>query len=325
MLAVHVTAHGGPEVLKAVELEPPTPGPGQVLVVSAALGVNFADIHQRRGAGKYAQPPPFVPGTEGAGTVSAVGDDVDGITVGDRVAWKVAPASYAQQVVVSAGEVLPLPDEVSFETAAAVMVQGLTAQYLVTDTYPVQPGDTVLIHAAAGGVGSMLTQMATLKGARVIATVSSAEKEALARESGAAEVIRYDQAEVSAAVRELTGGDGVAAVFDGVGADTIDASLASLRPRGHMVVYGYSSGPIPAFDVQRLNSGGSLYITRPSLVHYSRTREELLGRAHDLLGWLASGQLTVRIGGRFNLADAAAAHEAMQSRRTTGKLLLLPA
>jgi NADPH2:quinone reductase len=324
MKAVEVRRHGGPEVLELADVDTPAPADDEVLVKTAAAGVNFMDVHQRTGAGKYAESPPFVPGTEGAGEVIAVGAGVEDIGVGDRVAWKGARGSYAQQVAVAASQAIRIPEGLSDETAAASMLQGLTAQYLATSTFPVAQGDTVLVHAAAGGVGSLLTQIATLKGARVIATVSTADKEALARQDGAAEVIRYDRTELTSAVHELTGGEGVAAVFDGVGRDTFDAGLASLRPRGCMIVYGYSSGPIPPFDVQRLNAGGSLFLTRPSLVHYTRTREDLLMRTQELFGWIATGAIRIRVGARYPLADARRAHEDLEARRTTGKLLLLP-
>jgi NADPH2:quinone reductase len=320
MRAIRVERHGGPEALELAEVDAPRPGPGQVLVDVTAAGVNFIDTYQRSGV--YPVPVPFVPGGEGAGVVSALGEGVATVRPGDHVAW-LAPASYAQQTVVSADRVIPLPSGISDEVAAAVLLQGMTAHYLTTSTYEVQPGDAVLVHAAAGGVGLLLTQMVKRQGGRVIATVSSEEKAALARAAGADEVIRYDQVEFAPEVRRLTGGEGVAVAYDGVGKSTFDGSLASLRVRGMMALYGGASGQVPPFDPQRLNSGGSLFLTRPTLVHYSARREELLSRAGDLFGWIAAGQLDVRIGGRYPLAEAGRAHDDLESRRTTGKLILL--
>lgn len=322
MRAIRVERHGGPEVLVTADVETPTPGPGELLVRVAAAGVNYVDTYQR--SGLYPGATPFVPGAEGAGTVSALGPGVSGFAPGDHVAWCAAPASYAEQVVVSAERAVPVPAGMSDEVAAAAMLQGATAHYLTTSTYPVQPNDAVLVHAAAGGVGLLLTQMTKLRGGRVIGTVSSDGKAVLARQAGADEVIRYDETDFAAECRRLTGGEGVAVVYDGVGRSTFDGSLASLRRRGMLVLYGAASGPVPAFDPQRLNAGGSLFLTRPSLVHYTATREELLRRADDVLGWVADGRLTIRIGGRYPLAGARRAHEDLEGRRTTGKLLLLP-
>jgi NADPH:quinone reductase len=322
MRAIQVNSYGGPDALQVADLDASRPGPGQVLVDVAACGVNYIDTYQRSGV--YQVPLPLVLGLEGAGAVAAVGEGVTGVSVGDRVAWAAAQGSYAEKVLVEAERAIPVPDGVPDELAAAVPLQGMTAHYLTTSTYPVQPGDTVIVHAAAGGVGLLLTQMVKLRGGRVIATVSTDEKAALARQAGADEVVRYDQVDFAAEARRLTGGRGVAAVYDGVGKTTFDASLSALRPRGMMVLYGASSGPVPPFDPQRLNSGGSLFVTRPSLGHYTATREELLERARDVLGWIAAGKLDVRIGGRYPLAEAARAHEDLQSRRTTGKLLLVP-
>jgi NADPH2:quinone reductase len=322
MRAIQEQTHGGPEVLDVVDIPSPQPGPGQVLVDVAACGVNYIDTYHR--AGMYPVSLPLVLGLEGAGTIAEVGEGVAGLAVGDRVGWAAAPGSYAERAVVNASSAIPVPDGVSDEAAAAVLLQGLTAHYLATSTYPVQPGDTVIVHAAAGGVGLLLTQIVKLRGGRVIATVSTDEKAALARGAGADEVIRYDQVDFAPEARRLTGGEGVAAVFDGVGRTTFDASLASLRPRGMMALYGASSGAVPPFDPQRLNSGGSLFLTRPSLGHYTLTREELLGRADEVFGWIAAGRLDVHIGGRYPLAEASRAHEDLHGRRTTGKLLLLP-
>ncbi|HZV49066.1 MAG TPA: quinone oxidoreductase [Candidatus Dormibacteraeota bacterium] len=322
MRAIRVQRYGGPEVMELVEVDPPRPGPGQVLVRVAASGVNYVDTYQRSGI--YQVPLPLMPGVEGAGTVVEVGEGVTDLRAGDHVGWVAAPGSYAEQVVVDADRAIPLPAGISDELAAAVLLQGLTAHYLCTSTYAVREGDPVLVHAAAGGVGLLLTQMVKLRGGRVIATVSTDEKAALARDAGADEVIRYDRVDFTAEVRRLTGGEGLPVVYDGVGRTTFDGSLACLRPRGMLVLYGASSGPVPPFDPQRLNQGGSLFLTRPSLGHYTLTREELLGRAGDVLGWVTSGRLRVRIGGRYPLAEARRAHEDLQARRTTGKLLLLP-
>jgi len=324
MRAIQALRAGGPDVLELVELPDPTPGPGEVLVTAAAAGINFIDTYRR--SGLYPMPFPHVPGSEGAGVIAALGDGVTGLAVGDRIAWADAPDSYAELVRVRASRALRVPDGVDLETAAALPLQGLTAHYLATSTYPVQPGDTILVHAGAGGVGLLLTQLATARGARVITTVSTAEKEQLSRAAGAAEVIRYDllhdlTAELPGLVRELAGG-GVTVVYDGVGRATFDASLACLRPRGLMVLFGASSGPVPAFDIQRLNSGGSLYLTRPSLGHYIATTDELRGRVVDLFTAIDNGTLTVRIGRRFPLAEARAAHEALEGRATTGKVIL---
>jgi NADPH2:quinone reductase len=265
---------------------------------------------------------PLVLGSEGSGRVRVVGDGVDGLAVGDRVAWQGVPFSYAEEVAVPADAAVPVPDEVSDEVAAALLLQGLTAHYLCTSTYPVQPGDVVLLHAGAGGVGLLLTQLVKSRGGTVIATVSSPEKAELSRGAGADRVIGYD--EVADTVREATGGEGVAVVYDGVGKDTFDTSLGSLRRRGMMVLYGASSGPVPPVDPQRLNSGGSLFLTRPTLGHYVATRDELMWRAGELLAAVVEGRLSVRVGATYPLSEARAAHEALEGRRTTGKVLLIP-
>jgi NADPH2:quinone reductase len=320
MRAVVVPTHGGPEVLTVEERPTPEPGPGQLLVDSAGAGVNFIDTYQRGGV--YPVATPFVPGSEGAGRVSAVGPGVSGVAVGDRVAWMSAPGSYAEQVVVPADQAVPVPDGIPDDVAAGALLQGITAHYLAYSTYPVQPGDTALVHAGAGGVGLLLTQLVKQRGGRVIATVSTDEKEALARAAGADEVLRYEG--FRDAVRELTGGRGVDVVYDGVGKATFDASLESLRPRGMMVLFGGSSGQVPPFDPQRLNRLGSLYLTRPTTGAYIATREELTWRAGDIFEGIAAGTLDVRIGGRYALEEAGRAHEDLESRRTTGKLVLLP-
>jgi NADPH2:quinone reductase len=321
MEAIEVRAFGGPEVLVAAEVPLPEPGPGQVRVALAATGVNFVEVYHREG--RVDRPLPFVPGTEGAGTVSAVGDGVDGVRVGDRVASVDLAGSYAAEALVAADRVVAVPDGVDTEVAAAALLQGLTAHYLLHDSYPVRPGDTVLVHAAAGGMGLLLTQLATRLGATVIGTVSTSDKERLAREAGAAEVIRYTERDIVDEVRRITGGAGVAGVYDGVGRDTFDASLASLRPRGTLVLYGAASGRVPPFDPQRLEPAGSVFLTRPTLRHHIVERSELDRRASDLFGWIAAG-LTVRVHDRYPLGSARRAHEDLQARRTTGKLLLVP-
>lgn len=320
--AVVVRATGGPDALEFTDVEAKSPGAGELLVDVAAAGVNFIDCYHREG--RYPLPLPFGLGLEGSGRVSAVGADVTGFAAGDRVAWSQSLGSYAEQAVVRAGDAVPVPDGVDDETAAALLLQGLTAHYLVASTYPVQQGDTVLVHAAAGGVGLLLVQLAKARGARVIGTVSTEAKEALAREAGADEVIRYDLTDFAPEVRRLTDGVGVAAVYDGVGATTFDGSLASLKPRGVLALFGASSGAVPPVDPQRLNQAGSVYLTRPSLGAHVATRDELEWRAGELFAAIAAGSLTVRIGGRYPLAEARRAHEDLEGRRTTGKLLLLP-
>jgi NADPH2:quinone reductase len=320
MRAVIAERHGGPDVFTVVQRDAPAPGPGQLLVDVAAAGVNFADIYRREGRPPYSGEVPYVPGMEGAGTVAAAGPGADGPRVGDRVAWTDA-ASYAEQVIVPAGQVVPVPDDVDLEVAAAVLLQGMTAHYLSSDTYPVAEGDPVVVHAAAGGVGLLLTQMVAARGGVVIATTSSPEKAELARQAGARHLADYGN--FGAVTREVTGGAGAAAVYDGVGQATFDASLAALRPRGYMVLYGAASGPVPPLDPLRLLAGGSLFLTRPTLASYIATPDELRHRAGDLFRWIREGTLTVRIGGRYPLDQAARAHEDLAGRRTTGKLILL--
>jgi NADPH:quinone reductase len=321
MRAIVVEENGGPEVLRVGERPDPEPGPGQLLVQVAAAGVNFMDIYQREGRPPYNNALPYVPGGEGAGTVAAIGTEVTGFAVGDRVAWTGIPGCYAEQALVPAERALPVPDGVELETAAAVLLQGMTAHYLCHSTYPVSAGEVVVVHSAAGGVGLLLTQLVVMRGGVVVATTSTDDKADLARQAGAARVAGYDN--FGDVVREVTGGPGAAVVYDGVGQATFDASLAALRSRAHMVLYGASNGAVPPFELQRLNTGGSLFITRPTLVHYIASREELFRRAEDLFGWIADGRLSVRIGRRYPLADAAQAHEDLAARRTTGKLLLL--
>jgi len=322
MQAIRVHEPGGPEALRLEEIAAPQPGPGQVRVRLAAIGVNFIDIYQR--SGQYKMALPFIPGLEGAGVVDAVGEGVTEPRVGQRVAWAMVNGAYAQQAVLAAEKVVPLPDAISDEQAAALMVQGLTAHYLATDTFSLHAGHTALIHAAAGGTGRLLVQVAKRRGARVLATVGSREKEALARSAGADEVIFYNEVDFEAAVKDLTGGAGVDVVYDSVGRSTFDKGLNCLRARGLMVLWGQASGAVPLFDLQILNARGSLYITRPSLGAYIRTRAELLARSSEVFGWVRDGSLDVRIDRKWPLAEAAAAHEHLADRRSQGKLLLIP-
>jgi NADPH:quinone reductase len=311
MRAVLIRRFGGPEVLEVTEVPAPEPGTGQVRVDVAAVGVNYRDLYERKGA--YGGDAPAIVGVEGAGSVAGGGE---------RVGWISAPGSYAEQVVVDADKVVPVPEGISDEVAAAALLQGITAHYLTTATHEVREGEIVLVHAAAGGLGLLLTQLVAMRGGRVIATTSTEEKAELAREAGASEVIGYD--DFAERIRQLTGGRGVDVVYDGVGAATFDDSLASLRPRGTMVLVGAASGRVPPFDPMRLEDGGSLYLTRPSIRHYTATQEELLTRAAEVFGWIAEGMLDVKIGGRYPLEDARQAHEDLEGRRTTGKLILIP-
>jgi NADPH:quinone reductase len=321
--ALVVTKHGGGEVLEVQPRQVERPGPGQLLVQVAAAGVNFIDVYQREGI--YPVPTPFVLGSEGAGIVLAAGEGVGVAAEGDRVAWSQTLGSAAGLVLVPERDAVPVPEPVHLEQAAAVMLQGMTAHYLLNSTFAVQPGDTVLVHAAAGGVGQLLVQLAKAKDAIVIGTVSTEAKAAKVRALGADHVLNYTEVtDVAAAVRELTGGVGVAVVYDGVGKATFDASLGSLRPRGMLAVFGAASGQVPPIELQRLNSGGSLFLTRPSLAHYLASREELLARAGAVLNGVAFGGLQVEIGGRYPLAEAQRAYADLEGRRSTGKLLLIP-
>lgn len=322
MRAMVVTEYGGPEVLALQELPEPEAKPGQVVVATDAIGVNFRDIYERQGPG-YGDDPPFVAGVEGVGVVTGVGEGVSSPSVGERVVWSDAQGSYAERVAVDAERAVPVPDPVSSEVAAAVLLQGMTAQYLATDTYPVQPGDSVLVQAAAGGVGRLLTQVVKLRGGRVIATTSTPEKAELAREAGADETIGYD--DLPERVRELTNGEGVAVVYDGIGKSTFENGLSSLRPRGYMVLYGAASGQPSPVAPTRLLAGGSLFFTRPTLKDYTSTRSELLRRAGEVFDWVAERKIDVRVGGRYTLEEADKAQAALAARATTGKLLLLPA
>jgi NADPH2:quinone reductase len=319
-VAIAAERAGGPDVLKPISIERPTPTGSQLLVKVVAVGVNFIETYQRSGI--YAVDYPFVPGGEAAGEVVEAGPAAQGFSVGDRVAFAEGSRSYAEYTLVDAEKALPVPDGVDLETAAALPLQGMTAHYLINSTYPVQAGETVLTHAGAGGTGLLLTQMLKAKGARVITTVSTDEKETLAREAGADVVLRYEG--FPERVRELTDGIGVDVVYDGVGKATFDGSLESLRVRGMLVLFGAASGPVPEFNLQRLNSSGSLYVTRPSLVFYLRSAEERRWRSGDVFGAVADGSLKVRIGARYPLSEAAQAHEDLQARRTTGKILLIP-
>jgi NADPH2:quinone reductase len=320
--AIVVREHGGAEVLRPEEREVGAPAGGQVRVAVRAAGVNFIDVYFRTGL--YPRPLPFVAGLEGAGVVEAVGEGAGGLAAGDRVAWASVPASYAEAVIAPADALVKVPDRVDDETAAAAMLQGMTAHYLTHGVRATRAGDVALVHAAAGGTGLLLVQMLAAAGARVIGTCSSPEKEALAREAGCERTVRHGEADVVAAVRDATGGRGADVVYDSVGRDTFDRSLQCLRPRGLLVLFGQSSGPVPPFDLQRLNAGGSLFVTRPSLAHYVATRAELEERASAVLGAVAARKLRVRIGARFPLAKAAGAHRALEGRATAGKVLLIP-
>lgn len=321
MRAVSIEHRGGPQVMRAVEGPAPEPLPGTVLVELGAAGVNYRDVYERSIPG-YGGDLPRILGIEGAGTVVALGDGATTVRPGDRVVWKDAPGSYAEQVVVPVREVVPVPDGFSDELAAAALLQALTAHYLTSSAYAVQPDEWVVVHAAAGGAGSLVTQFAKIRGARVLATTSTEQKGELARAAGADDVVRYDQ--LVGRAKDLTDGVGVAAVFDGVGKDTFESSLDALRRRGTMVLFGASSGNPDPVDPVRLAQAGSLYLTRPALADYTATREELLLRAGDVFGWIAEGRVEVRISGRYALADARRAHEDLEARRTTGKLVLLP-
>jgi NADPH2:quinone reductase len=315
-----VTKTGGPEALEPAEVDVRAPQAGELLVDVAAAGVNYIDTYLR--SGTYPATLPTTPGLEGAGTVAAVGAGVTDVAVGDRVAFADGPGAYAQRAVVPAARVVPVPDAVSTELAAASLLQGMTAHYLVHDTHPVGPGDAVLVHAGAGGMGLLLCRMASALGATVITTTSTEAKGELARGAGAHHVLRYDG--FADRVRELTDGRGVAVVYDGVGATTFDGSLAALRVRGVLALYGAASGPVPPVDPQRLNSGGSLYLTRPSLGWHVMTTEALRERAAAVFAMVGDGSLPIRIGGRYALDDAAQAHRDLEGRTTTGKLLLVP-
>ncbi|WP_054812975.1 quinone oxidoreductase family protein [Nocardia arizonensis] len=321
MRAIQVSEHGGPEVLVPAEVPQPSIGPDQLLVDTEAIGINYIDTYVR--TGRYPGPLPYIPGAEGAGVVAEVGANVTEFSVGDRVAWAAAAGSYAQRVAVDAAVAVPVPDAVPTPVAASSLLQGMTAHYLLESVYRPASGETILVHAGAGGVGLLLTQWAAARGVRVLTTVSTDEKERLSRAAGAAEVLRYGD-DLAERVRALTDGVGVAAVYDGVGAPTFEASLAALRVRGMLALFGAAGGPVPPFDLQRLNAAGSLFVTRPTLAHYTRDRDELLWRAGDILSAVAEGTLYVRIGATYPLAEAARAHTDLEARATTGSLVLLP-
>jgi NADPH2:quinone reductase len=322
MKAIQIHQTGGPEVLTLADLPIPQPGPGQVLIRVEAAGVNFIEIYFRKGAYKAALP--LTPGTEAAGTVEELGPGVTGFAAGDAVASVAVLGSYAEYALVQAAALVKIPDGLSMLQAAAAMLQGMTAHYLSHSTYPLKAGETALIHAGAGGVGLLLTQMAVRLGARVITTVSTAEKAELSRQAGASEVILYTEQDFVAEVKRLTGGKGVDVVYDSVGKTTFEGSLNCLRPRGLLALFGASSGPVPPFDLIQLSSKGSLFITRPTLWHYVATRTELEQRAGDVLGWAAKGELKLRVEYLYPLSEAAQAQIDLEARRTTGKILLEP-
>ena len=323
MKAVRVNEQGGPEVLSYEEVDLPEPGPGEARVRLTASGVNFIDVYKRTGL--YPVETPFTLGEEGAGEVDAVGEGVDDLLVGDYVAFASVLGSYAEYVVVPTEKLVPFNVTlVEARVAAAVMLQGMTAHYLTHSTFPLEEGHTALVHAAAGGVGLLLCQMAKMRGATVIGTAGTEEKARLAREAGADEVILYTEQDFVEETKRITNGEGVDVVYDSVGKTTFDGGLDLLKRRGYMVLFGASSGPVPPLDPQVLNQKGGLYLTRPSLAHYTATRDELLWRAESLFAWIGNNALAVRIGGTYSLADARQAHEDLEGRRTTGKLILLP-
>jgi len=322
MKAIQIQSIGGPEVLQLVDLPIPQPGPGQILIRIEATGVNFIEVYFRKGV--YKASFPMIPGSEAAGTVEELGPGVNGFKAGDQVASVAVIGSYAEYALVPAAQLVKIPDGLSLEHAAAAMLQGMTAHYLAFSTYPLKKGDTALVHAGAGGVGLLLTQIAARIGARVITTVSTKEKAELSREAGASDVILYTEQDFVAEVKRLTDGKAVDVVYDGVGKTTFDGSLNCLRPRGMMALFGASSGPVPPFDLIQLNQKGSLYITRPTLWHYIATRAELEWRAGDVLGWAAKGELKLRTEHTYPLANAAQAQIDLEERKTSGKILLVP-
>ncbi|HEX5906429.1 MAG TPA: quinone oxidoreductase [Propionibacteriaceae bacterium] len=320
MRAICVSSFGGPEVFTLTEVDSPTPAATQVLVQVTVAGLNYLDVYQRTGVTPVATP--YLAGVEGVGLIVEVGSEVTDLVEGQRVGWLAGGQdSFADYTVVEAAKAVPIPDEVNDELAAAVLMQGVTAHYLATDTYPIRPGDPVLVHAAAGGVGQLLVQVVKLCGGIVIGTVSTEAKAEAARAAGADHVISYDN--FADQIRDLTDGHGVAVLYDGVGATTFEGSLAALRTRGTLVVYGTASGPTPPLEIPRLNSGGSLYVTRPSVAHYTATTDELRRRTNDIFGWMAKRDLTVNIGGRYPITQVSDAFAALEARRTTGKLLLV--
>lgn len=323
MKAVRIHTNGTPEVLIYEDVDMPEPGPQEVRVKLEAIGVNFIDTYHRNGL--YPQTLPLIPGMEGGGTVDAVGEDVTAVHVGERVGYAMQLGAYAEYAIVPAWRLVPIPESLETTTATAVQLQGMTAHYLTHSTYAIQKGDSVLVHAAAGGMGLLLVQIAKLRGASVIGTTSTKEKAELARAHGADEIILYTETDFSEAVLNLTDGKGVHVIYDGVGQATFHKGLDCLRPRGMMALYGQASGPVGRIDPQILNQKGSLFLTRPSLGHYAATAEEINGRVSDLFRWMEEGKLTVRIDRTFPLQEAAAAHHYLEGRQTKGKLLLLPA
>ena len=322
MKAIRISQYGGADVLRFEDIDAPEPDDRQVRIAIEAAGVNFIDTYHRTGL--YPLDLPLTLGLEGAGTVNAVGAGVSNLMAGDRVAWKSVAGSYAEQVVANEDDVVKIPSKVATKTAAAVMLQGLTAHYLVNSTYPIREGDTCLIHAAAGGVGLSLVQMAKMRGARVIGTTSTEEKAALARGAGADDIILYTEQNFEAEVQRLTDGQGVEVVYDSVAKATWEKSINCLKPRGYMVFFGNASGPVPPIDPLLLSQKGSIYLTRPTLNDYTQTREEYLQRTDEVMGWLQDGVLSVRIGEEHPLENAAEAHTRLEGRQTTGKVLLIP-
>lgn len=322
MKAIRIHGFGGDDVLRYDEVDVPQPGPGEALVKIEAAGVNYIDTYQRSGI--YPVDLPFVLGMEGGGVVEAIGEGVTTVLSGDRVAFAMQTGAYAEYMVVPAWKLVPVPEKISIETAAAVMLQGTTAHYLSQSTYPIKIGDLVLIHAAAGGTGSLLVQMAKRRGATVFGTTSTAEKATLARENGADEIILYTEMDFEAEVRRLTNGQGVDVVYDSVGKSTFEKSMNCLRPRGYIVLFGVASGPVEPIDPQILNRKGSLFLTRPSLGHYCASAAEIRQRTDDIFAWITTGELRVRVDRKYPLADAAAAHRYIEGRKTKGKILLIP-
>jgi NADPH2:quinone reductase len=322
MKAIRIHHPGGPEALTYEDIPIPEPKAGEARVKIETIGLNYIDVYQRTGL--YPIPTPFTLGMEGAGVVDAIGDDVTEVKKGDRVAYAMILGSYAEYAIVPAARLVPVPAGVEAKTAAGLMLQGMTAHYLTHSTYTLRPGDIALVHAAAGGVGLLLIQIAKMLGARVIGTVSTEAKAQLAKQAGAEDVILYTQTDFLAEVKKLTGGAGVHVVYDSVGATTFDKSLDCLRPRGYLALFGQSSGPVPPFDPGKLAAKGSLFLTRPTLAHYALDRAELLKRAGDLFNWIASDKLTLRIDKTFPLSDVAEAHRQLEARKTTGKVVLIP-
>ena len=321
MHAIQVKGTGGPEALQYVEMEKPKPKSGEVLVRLEAIGVNFIDVYHRTGL--YKLPLPITPGSEGAGVVDEVSGDVREFKKGDRVAWVMSPGAYAEYAIVAASKLVPIPNGVDFKVAASAMLQGMTAHYLAVSTYPLKKGDVALVHAAAGGVGGLLVQVAKMRGARVFGTVSTPEKAKIAREAAADEIINYEESDFEAETLRLTDGKGVSVVYDSVGKTTFDKSVNCVARRGLLALFGQSSGPVPPFDPSRLAKNG-IYLTRPSLGHYTADREELLWRAREVFSWIAEGKLRLRIDRQIPLCDAADAHRLLESRQTVGKVLLVP-